>query len=183
MTHLKLGFMLFALTAIQAPKLYADEKHADKAHMAPTAAVAVMAATKGNKVEGTLMLKQFEGYVEITGTVSGLTLGKHGFHVHEFGDLRDPEGKSAGGHYNPTGAPHAGPHDAHRHAGDLGNIDADDKGVATVKIKAEGLEVHHVLGRSLVVHAGPDDLKSQPAGDSGPRVAVGVIGVQMPDAK
>lgn len=173
---------LSALFALSLGHLAAQEKHTDDKHP-PTHGIAVLQATKGNEVAGTLVLRQADGFVQITGKVSGLTPGKHGFHIHEFGDLRDPEGKAAGGHYNPSGDLHGGPHDAKHHAGDLGNIEANDKGVATVDVKAEGISVHHILGRSLVVHAGVDDLKSQPAGDSGPRVAVGVIGVQMPEKK
>lgn len=142
----------------------------------PQEAVAVLSPTDG-KVKGTILLTQKDGYVHVTGEVSGLTPGEHGFHIHEFGDLRDPKGESAGGHFNPDGHKHGGPDDAERHAGDFGNITADANGVAKVDKQAKGLQVHFVLGRSIVVHAGRDDLKSQPSGDAGPRVAVGVIGV------
>ena len=66
---------------------------------------------------------------------------------------------------------------AEHHAGDLGNITAGDDGVAKVDAKSKDLHLHFIIGRSIVVHADADDLKSQPAGNSGPRIAVGVIGV------
>jgi len=138
--------------------------------------VCVLAATKGNNVAGTIELQQQEGYVQVTGEVTGLTKGEHGFHVHAFGDLRSPDGDSAGGHYNPDAHQHGAPDAADHHQGDLGNITADANGVAKVDVKLKGVDLHALLGRSLVVHKDPDDLKSQPAGNSGPRIAVGVIG-------
>lgn len=143
----------------------------------PMEGVCVLAPTKGNKVSGTLLLTQQKGYVLVKGTVQGLTPGDHGFHIHMFGDLRAADGMSAGGHFNPQGHKHGGLDSAERHAGDLGNIHASRDGVATVNVKATGLELHFVLGRSIVVHAKADDLKTQPAGDSGPRIGVGVIGI------
>jgi superoxide dismutase, Cu-Zn family len=157
----------------------ADHDH-DHDHLPlPQKAVCVLMPTKalGENVQGTFALTQMGNAVEIIGEVRGLTPGEHGFHIHEFGDLRSDDGSSAGGHFNPDNHPHAGPHDAKRHAGDLGNIKADQSGTAMIKMKVEGLKVHFVIGRALVVHAKADDLKSQPSGDAGGRVAVGVIGV------
>jgi Cu-Zn family superoxide dismutase len=151
--------------------------HAQIDHPLPTKAVCVLLPSKGQDVQGTFVLTDHGGVTEIIGEVAGLTPGKHGFHIHEFGDLRSDDGMSAGGHYNPEGHPHGGPDDAKRHVGDLGNITADQSGKAIVKMKVKGLRVHFVLGRSLVVHAKEDDLKTQPTGDAGGRVAVGVIGV------
>ena len=142
----------------------------------PQEAVAVLASTQGQQVRGVLLFQQKEDGVRVTGEVTGLTPGKHGFHIHEFGDLRDPEGKSAGDHFNPDGHKHGGPEDGERHAGDLGNITADARGVARVDKLAKDLKLHFVIGRSIVVHGGEDDLESQPSGDAGPRVALGVIG-------
>lgn len=155
----------------------ASDAHDHGHDEAPKVAVSVLMPTKGNEVHGTLVLTQQDNHVAVVGKVTGLTPGRHGFHIHEFGDLRAADGISAGGHYNPDGSKHGGPHDKNRHAGDLGNISADANGEAIVNVRADGLKLHFVIGRSLVVHAGPDDLESQPAGDSGPRVAVGVIGI------
>jgi len=154
----------------------------DHEHAAPEVkhGVVVLAATEGNDVKGWLTLTAVKGGVELAGKVSNLTPGKHGFHVHEFGDLREPAGKAAGGHFNPEGHDHGGLHSEERHAGDLGNIEADESGNAEVKVLAPGLVLSEVLGRSIVVHAGEDDLTSQPSGDSGDRIAVGVIGIAQP---
>jgi Cu-Zn family superoxide dismutase len=177
-----------AIGAQQAPpkkkSTTAQPKAADPYHVTadhplplPKMAVCVLKPSKDQSVSGTFLLTDHGGVTEIIGEVAGLTPGKHGFHIHEFGDLRSDDGMSAGGHYNPEGHPHGGPDDAKRHVGDLGNITADQTGKAIVKMKVKGLRVHFVLGRSLVVHAKEDDLKTQPSGDAGGRVAVGVIGI------
>jgi Cu-Zn family superoxide dismutase len=141
-------------------------------------AVAVLIPSKGSDgVGGTILFKQEKGHVHVTGEVKGLAPGKHGFHIHQFGDLRSDDGMATGGHYNPDMKAHGGPHSKERHAGDFGNIEAGADGVAKVDIKAEGLDLHHVLGRGLVVHGGADDLTTQPSGNAGPRIAVGVIGI------
>lgn len=160
------------LLAIQA----ADEKPA----AGPTKAMAVIHATKGNKVSGTVSFLQMDGFVQINGILTGLKPGKHGFHIHEFGDESSPDGAAAGGHFNPGKKPHGGPNSEEHHAGDLGNIVADKNGKANIEIKAKGLSLsgpHSIIGRGLVVHVGEDDLHSQPAGNAGGRAGVGVIGI------
>lgn len=142
----------------------------------PHEAVAVLMPTEGNDVRGVIILKQVDGTVHLTGKVQGLSPGKHGFHIHQFGDLRAADGSSAGGHYDPRGHKHGSPDDRDHHAGDLGNIEANEEGVAVVDKKSEDFELHHVIGRAIVVHDEADDLTSQPSGDAGPRVALGVIG-------
>lgn len=139
-------------------------------------AVAVLVPMKASGVSGTLVLTQGKGFVQVSGEVKGLTPGKHGFHIHQFGDLRAPDGMSVGGHYNPHGHPHGGPEAKEHHEGDLGNLDANAQGLAKVDVKAGHVELAEILGRSLVVHGDADDLKSQPAGNAGPRIAIGVIG-------
>src|SRR5215218_2470289 len=104
-------------------------------------AVALLMPMKDSKVGGTITLVQEKGYVQVTGEVTGLTPGKHGFHIHMYGDLRAPDGMSAGGHYNPHGHPHGGPDAKEHHEGDLGNVDANDKGVAKVDVKADHVEL------------------------------------------
>lgn len=129
-------------------------------------------------VEGSLNFRQDGDTVYVTGTITGLEPGKHGFHVHETGDLSDKQaGKSAGGHFNPTDKPHGKPSDEERHIGDLGNIEANDEGVAEVNIEDTVISLEGpqtVVGRAIVVHAGEDQF-TQPTGDAGARVAFGVI--------
>jgi superoxide dismutase, Cu-Zn family len=143
-------------------------------------AVVVLHPAKDGKVEGTLTFVRAADGVKVKGRISGLAAGAHGFHVHEFGDCSAADFSSAGGHYNPTGHQHAGPAEPKRHIGDMGNIEAGADGVATVdytdsRLRFEG--AHGILGRGVIVHANPDDFKTQPTGNAGGRVACGVIGV------
>jgi Cu-Zn family superoxide dismutase len=169
-----LATLLLALpTSVGAQE--ATEDHAEQVNL-PNKAVAVLASTSGSDVRGIIMLEQKDDHVHITGKVINLEPGKHGFHVHEYGDLTKADGTSAGGHYDPEGHDHGAP-GKKSHAGDLGNITANDDGVAMIDMKAQDLKLHLVLGRAFVVHGGEDDLESQPSGAAGPRVGVGVIGI------
>lgn len=173
--------MAFLLAAASAPWIDAGGDQAKKA--APDSAVAVLHPTSKGKAHGTVLFKQKDGHVHITGVVEGLTPGLHGFHVHEYGDCSADDASSAGGHFNPTGMPHGGPKDKKHHVGDLGNIQANEQGRATIDMKVNDLLLsgpHSIIGRGLIVHAKADDLKSQPSGDAGDRVACGVIGVANP---
>ncbi len=145
-----------------------------------TRAVAVLSPLGSSGVSGTATFTKVEGGVKVSARVTGLKEGAHGFHVHEFGDCSAADGLSAGGHFNPTAEPHAGPHDAQRHTGDLGNITAGADGVATVEYvdsRASFEGPNSVLGRGVIVHANADDFKTQPTGNAGGRLACGVIGV------
>lgn len=144
-------------------------------------AICVIAGTEGNEqVRGTVTFTERAGGVLIEARVTGLTPGEHGFHIHELGDVSSPDGKSAGGHFNPEGMPHAGP-DAHkRHIGDLGNLVADASGTAVYSRFDDEVDLEgpfSIIGLAVVVHADADDLMSQPTGDAGGRVGVGVIGI------
>ncbi|KXJ17103.1 superoxide dismutase [Cu-Zn] [Exaiptasia diaphana] len=137
------------------------------------------------EVKGTIHFEQEGDKCKITGEVTGLTEGKHGFHIHQFGDYTNGC-TSAGSHFNPFKKDHAGPEDADRHVGDLGNIVAGADKVAKVDItdgQVTLLGEHSVIGRSVVVHVGEDDLgrgghdDSKTTGHAGGRLACGVIGI------
>jgi len=147
-------------------------------------AVCVLHAVGDSGVSGTVTFVQKGARTMITAELSGLTPGKHGFHVHEFGDITSLDGGSAGGHFNPEGTPHGGPDSAERHVGDLGNIVADANGKATYSRRDRVVKLrgpNSVVGRAIVVHAGTDDLTTQPTGDAGARAAYGVIGLAKPE--
>jgi superoxide dismutase, Cu-Zn family len=135
--------------------------------------------TQGNTAAGTLNLMTMGDGVHFRGTVTGLPAGMHGFHIHETGDCSAPDGSSAGGHFNPTGAAHGGPQAEAHHLGDLGNITADADGNAEVNIHAGGVTLgegaNSIMGKAIIVHAGEDDLTTQPTGNAGARLACGVI--------
>lgn len=142
----------------------------------------VMSSASGSNVSGELALSPSSAGVRLSGRISGLTAGgEHGFHVHEVGDCSAPDASSAGPHFNPDALPHGHPDPDRHHAGDLPNLRADPNGDLAVDIVANGLELgsggaRDVQGRAVVLHAKADDFTSQPAGDSGERIACGVIG-------
>jgi Cu-Zn family superoxide dismutase len=143
-------------------------------------AVAVIHGTKGNEgIHGTVTFTPGADGVTVTAEIMGLKPGKHGFHIHQFGDLSAPDGTSAGGHFNPGGHPHAAPDAEKRHVGDLGNLEADAAGKATMKMVDKHIELegaNSVLGRAVVVHEKADDLSTQPTGDAGGRIGIAIIG-------
>ena len=143
-------------------------------------ATAVLAPTKGNSVSGTVNFKQKGDMVLVEAKVNGLKPnGSNGIHVHEKGNCSAADGSSAGGHFNPSSSKHGGPGGDTRHGGDLGNLKADANGYAQMSIEVSGISLgtdpNSITGRAVIVHAGEDDLKTQPSGNSGARVACGLI--------
>jgi Cu-Zn family superoxide dismutase len=143
-------------------------------------AVAVLTPTEGSAVHGMVTFARAGLGIYVTADIIGLTPGKHGFHIHEYGDISAIDAKTAGGHFNPDKQAHGAPTDQVRHVGDLGNVVADTNGEAHLEwtdtiIKFSG--PHNIIGRSVIVHAGADDLTTQPTGNAGSRVACGVIGI------
>ena len=145
----------------------------------PTASASLM-PTKGNTTSGEIKFTQKGDKVIVTGEVRGLKPNaEHGFHVHEKGDCSSGDGMSTGGHFNPDGKAH-GEHGAGvHHAGDLPSLKADASGTARLSFEsgtiAVGSGANDVVGRGLIVHRDPDDYKTQPTGNSGPRLACAVI--------
>ena len=183
-----------ALLAVACTGCQTNDAHADHMHGDPHAAahanmwatvnraVAVIYPTKGNQVSGTLTFDKVPAGVHIHGQISGLEpKSTHAMHIHEFGDASAPDGTSAGSHFNPEGHTHGGPSSAPHHAGDLGNITADDAGKATIDMTVNDLSIaelrNPVIGRGVVIHAKADDFQTQPTGNAGGRIGVGVIGI------
>ena len=134
----------------------------------------------GNTASGTVRFVQNGDKVQVTGEVKGLKPGaEHGFHVHEKGDCSSGDGMSTGGHFNPTGTAHGQHGHGTHHVGDLPSLMADAQGVAKVNFTSTTLTLKpgttSIMDKGLIVHRDPDDYKTQPTGNSGPRVACGVI--------
>jgi Cu-Zn family superoxide dismutase len=142
-------------------------------------ATAIVQGLDSSPVKGIVLFTAVPGGVEIDAEITGLTPGRHGFHIHEFGDCSGRAAAAAGPHFNPEGNPHGAPGTARAHAGDLGNLTADAGGRALLKLVSHALTLDGgpsgVVGRSVVVHEKPDNLKSQPAGDAGGGIGCGVI--------
>lgn len=143
-------------------------------------AFAVLEPVGSGGARGDASFIETEDGLEIVVTMTGLEPGQHGIHVHEVGDCTGPAEEMGGEHYNPDDAPHGAPADdqSSRHAGDFGNISADENGDGQLNLTADGLMVEGdrgVVGRAIIVHMNEDDFSSQPSGESGDAVACGVI--------
>jgi Cu-Zn family superoxide dismutase len=143
-------------------------------------AVAEIKPTAGNTLSGvvTFAPNEDETQMNIHVVLSGLDPGKHGFHIHQTGDCSAEDASSAGEHFNPYKAPHGGPEGTDHHLGDLGNIVADANGQVDTTLSARELAFSgpaSVLQKAVIVHAGEDDLQTDPSGNSGDRVGCGVI--------
>ncbi|MCG3205230.1 MAG: Superoxide dismutase-like protein YojM [Elusimicrobia bacterium] len=140
----------------------------------------ILGTKEGSDISGELKFEDTKTGLKISGTIDNIPSGNHGFHIHDFGDCRD-EGKNAGGHFNPDQKPHG--HvmkegSSKVHPGDMGNITADEKGMAVVDVTLPGVTLvggkYSVAGRAVIVHEKEDDF-GQPTGNAGGRIACGPI--------
>ena len=147
--------------------------------LVPARAMATLAPTAGNQAAGTVMFTPNGDRVRVLAKVSGLAPGLHGFHIHEKSDCSAPDAASAGGHFNPTNTPHGNPSSGVHHGGDMPMLEADASGNATLDVTLDTVTLrdgpNSIVGRSVVVHDDADDYKTQPAGNSGARLACGSI--------
>lgn len=150
-----------------------------------TAGAAVqLSPTPGNTANGGLKLTAAGTGVKLSGMLQGLKPDtEFGFHFHEKGDCSAPDATSAGEHFNPTSQDHGKPQAQPHHAGDMLNVKSDAQGVAEVSVDNPDVSLqtgqpNDIIGKALVLHARPDDYKTQPAGDSGDRIACGVVAIQ-----
>ena len=168
-------FAAAAVAVLAACQSTSSDKPADTPR-----ATAQLQPTKGSKTFGEATFEQVGGKVHVVVYVQGLKPGQeHGLHIHEVGDCSSGDGMSAKGHFNPLNKPHAHYDSPERHAGDLPALKADKLGRAKVDITVDVLTVTpgatSVINRALIVHADPDDYKTQPTGNAGARIACGVI--------
>lgn len=176
-----IGILIFAAISVTAfAQTMNSNMQMPAAKSTVNKAVCVMYPTQGNTVTGTVTFTRVDEGIKVVADLQGLSAGKHGIHIHECGDCSAFDGSSAGGHFNPMAKSHGAPMDAMRHEGDMGNIEADATGKAHLEyvdknISLEGMA--SIIGRSVIVHKNEDDLKTQPTGNAGARVACGVIGI------
>jgi Cu-Zn family superoxide dismutase len=160
--------------------LFASACMAPKPDPVGMKAVASVNSLSNSTASGVVNFEQVEGAIKVTARFEGLSPNaKHGFHIHEFGDLTNSEGKSAGSHFNPDGHKHGLHTEYEKHMGDLGNIRTDENGKAlfTFIIPNASISVgkYAILGRSVIIHEKEDDGMGA-AGNAGPRIAGGIIG-------
>jgi Cu-Zn family superoxide dismutase len=146
----------------------------------PQRASAKLQPTKGSKASGEAAFVQTGSKVRVTVNAQGLVAGRtHGFHIHEAGDCSSGDGMSTKGHFNPHGKPHGHPQSGERHAGDLPALVADKDGRSKIDVEMDVITVApgpaSVVGRGLIIHADPDDYRTQPTGNAGARIACAVI--------
>ena len=151
------------------------------ATMAPDgpSVTAVVRPASGSQAHGTVKFTQVGKRVRVDAEIAALPAGLHGFHIHEKGDCTAPDATSAGAHFNPAAKKHGAPDSAEHHAGDLGNLSANEYGKATLSMMLDGISVgvgaDGVIGRGVIVHADADDMKTDPTGNAGGRIGCGVI--------
>ena len=140
-----------------------------------------LSGCSGSEMLGTVQFTESRGIVKMTAEMSNVNQGMHGFHIHAVGDCSAADGKSAGGHWNPTEVEHGKWGTPPFHKGDIGNFEADKNGKGSIQLKTDlwcigcGDEMKDIVGKSIIVHAGEDDCTSQPSGAAGARIACGVI--------
>lgn len=183
----KITILLLAITvSLTACKKKKEEKKVEEktVEVVKTKKVKMALNAKSDSdTSGNVVFKEEDGSVTMTAIISGLTAGEHAIHIHETADCSSPDGKSAGGHWNPTGQPHGKWGDATGyHKGDIGNFTADENGNGTISMTTDewcigcGDTKKDILGKAVIVHAGADDFTSQPSGAAGARVScAGII--------
>ena len=183
-TFLLLGVMVaFASCNQTSEENTTDETTAEEIMTADMKAVAVITQKSESGVAGTVTFTQgSEGNeVMMDARISGLKPGSHAIHIHEYGDCSSDDGKSAGGHWNPTGMDHGKWGSDAYHKGDIGNLEADENGEVVMTMSTDewciGCEdsTKNILNRAIIIHEGADDFMTQPTGDAGGRVGCGTI--------
>ena len=143
-------------------------------------AIAKIGSASGSNVTGTAIFTQIGEQITLLVEISGASPGLHAVHIHQYGDCSSPDGKSAGGHWNPTGTAHGMWGEGEFHLGDIGNINVGEDGTGSIELKTDLWEIGtgsnvDIVGRGIIVHAGADDFTSQPSGAAGARIGCGAI--------
>jgi Cu-Zn family superoxide dismutase len=143
-------------------------------------ATATIGETNESGVAGKAVFTQIGDNIKLVVSLANASAGEHGVHIHAIGDCSAPDGKSAGGHWNPTGVAHGKWGEGEFHLGDIGNMTVDDQGMGKIELTTNLWEMNtgsdiDIVGKAIIVHAGADDFVSQPSGNAGARIGCGVI--------
>lgn len=176
------AFLLLAYAACSGPQPSAEKTAAAGAAASAQTAVAQLHNSKGQHTGTATFTQMPNDGVRVVVEVHNLTPGEHGIHIHEAGKCEPPDFKTAAGHFNPMGKEHGSHNPKGEHAGDLGNLTVGKDGMGKLELTAAGVTLGEGAnslfgpnGTSLVIHADPDDLMTNPAGNAGARIACGVI--------
>lgn len=182
---IKISFLLLIGISLALVGCDRAEQHIDVMSTpmsTPTAkeATATIAPTSGNSVVGMAIFTQTGDEIMLTIEIQNASPGLHGVHIHENGDCSAPDGKSAGGHWNPTDVEHGKWGEGEFHLGDIGNITVGEDGTGSIELTTDLWEIGtgsdvDVVGKGIIVHADADDFVSQPSGNAGARIGCGVI--------
>lgn len=165
--------------AASEPELEPEQESVTETRQ-PRVARAELMAKSGSELQGEAVFTEADGVVTMAIRVAGVAPGEHAVHLHEVGDCGSDDGKSAGGHWNPTSADHGKWGETPYHRGDIGNLAVGEDGTAALTFSAEEWSIGgdpgtDVVGRAVIVHASPDDFTTQPTGAAGARIGCGVI--------
>jgi len=144
-------------------------------------ATAIIVAKSDSQISGKVEFREYNGKVQMKAVISNASEGDHAIHIHVNGDCNSQDGTSAGGHWNPTNEPHGKWKTASFHRGDIGNIRVNENGKGSITRETDlwciGCEDEqkNILGKAIIIHQGPDDFSSQPAGAAGARIGCGEI--------
>lgn len=174
---MKLTLLLSSFILISCSGIHRQETKV--LHSQDAKAVSDLHSATMENMKGLLTIEDNNEQLKIIIEVSGLKPNaKLGFHIHENGICEGPNYKTAGAHFNPHKKAHGGPESLERHLGDMGNIETDATGAGKKIIllpKSQADDLNLIIGKSVLIHAAADDLKTQPSGDSGERIACGLI--------
>ncbi|KYG73976.1 superoxide dismutase [Roseivirga spongicola] len=183
---LGIGMAIFACSETKDKTEEVDqlemEQTQPKTNMEDKTITTQIMSKSGSDLAGMVTFKEVaDGSLDVTVALRGIAPGEHAVHLHETGDCSAPDGKSAGGHWNPLGVEHGHRlEDEEFHKGDIGNITIGEDSTGTFNMQVEGWSIEgdsttNILNKAVIVHAGPDDFTSQPSGAAGPRIGCGVI--------
>ena len=166
----------FALTSCERTRQQTDVLSIPSAKQA----IATIGPASDSSVTGMAVFTQNGDQITLTIEIQNASPGLHAVHIHEKGDCSSPDGKSAGGHWNPTGVAHGKWGEGEFHLGDLGNIAVGEDGTGSIELTTDLWEIGtdsdiDIVGKGIIVHAGADDFTSQPSGDAGARIGCGAI--------
>lgn len=152
-----------------------EQKLTEVAEAVKVATADIHSASQKN-INGTVKFEETSEALVVTTDITGLKKNSRlGFHIHQEGICEGPEYKTAGDHFNPHKMNHGGPENSQKHSGDMGNLQTDKEGKVEMKISLKGVTLNEVMGKAVLIHAKADDLKTQPSGNSGSRIACGLI--------